>query len=235
MFLLHLMTEIRHCTEVTHGRKTATPGHERRANSEWPIANNSKRLLLASGYSLFSDRLSMTMLRWWTWGAIVAAAALGLVASGFCDWGLAKEWQSRSSASKLKKKEKAVRGKTSVLSVQRIVEAPERFSRRVDWNRDGQIDPLEKAVALDHFRQLDRNRDGVVDPMERAVARLDIEYDGPVVPRDAEWVQAQIQRAASRDGHAREQGGPHKVTKRPKHPKPVTRKGGRSTTSPLTR
>ncbi len=176
----------------------------------------------------------MTPFKWRAWGVIIAVAAVGLGVSGLYEWGLAKERPPRGSASKLKK-EKAVHGKTSVSSVQRIVEAPERFSGRVDWNRDGQIDPLEKAVALDHFRQLDRNRDGVVDPMERAVARLDIEYDGPVVPRDAEWVQAQIQRAASRDGHAREQGGPHKVTKRPKHPKPVKRKGSRSTTSPLTR
>ncbi|MEW6246485.1 MAG: EF-hand domain-containing protein [Nitrospirota bacterium] len=177
----------------------------------------------------------MTPFKWRTWGAIVAAAALGLVVSGSCDWGLAKERQSRSSASKLKKKEKAVRGKTSVSSVQRIVEPPERFSRRVDWNRDGQIDPLEKAVAFDHFRQLDRNHDGMVDPMERALARLDIEYDGPVAPREAEWVQAQLQRAASRDGYARERGGSLKATKRPSHPKPVKRKGSRSATSPPTR
>jgi|GEM_PF-5559532 hypothetical protein len=176
----------------------------------------------------------MIPFKWRAWGVIIAVAAVGLGVSGLYEWGLAKERPIRASASKLKKS-RTVRAEASTPSVQRIVEPPERFSRRVDWNRDGQIDPFEKAVALDHFRQLDRNRDGMVDPMERALARLDIEYDGPVAPREAEWVQAHIQRAASRDGRAREQGGPHKVAKRPKHSKPVKRKGGRSTTAPLTR
>lgn len=176
----------------------------------------------------------MTSFRWRTWGVIVAAATIGLGVSGLYEWSPAKERPARSSASKVKKG-KAVRGAAPPSSFSRIVEPPERFSRRVDWNRDGQIDPLEQNVALDHFLQLDRNHDGVVDPMERALARLDIEYDGPVAPREAEWVQAQIRRAASRDSHARDQGGPHKAIKRPKHPKPVKRKGSRSTTSALTR
>jgi hypothetical protein len=32
-------------------------------------------------------------------------------------------------------------------------------------------------LVRDHFLELDKNRDGVIDPLERAVGRLDIERD----------------------------------------------------------
>lgn len=53
--------------------------------------------------------------------------------------------------------------------------------RRYDYGRDrrtGRVIVTQTTGLLhDHFPELDHNRDGVIDPFERAVGRLDIEHD----------------------------------------------------------
>ena len=62
-------------------------------------------------------------------------------------------------------------------SYQGILEQPQRYSLNRD-QRKGAV-PIPKAGELDydHFQELDKNRDGVIDPLERASARLDIDWD----------------------------------------------------------
>jgi len=43
--------------------------------------------------------------------------------------------------------------------------------------KGGISNPLTEEIRHDHFQELDRNRDGVIDPLERAIGRLDIERD----------------------------------------------------------
>ncbi len=66
---------------------------------------------------------------------------------------------------------------TQDLSYHGILERPQRYdpSRNI---RHGAV-PNQRArdLRFDHFRELDKNRDGVIDPLERATGRLDIERD----------------------------------------------------------
>ena len=57
-----------------------------------------------------------------------------------------------------------------------ILEQPQRY----DFGRKSKgavLNPEARELLIDHFQELDRNRDGVLDPLERAVGRLDIERD----------------------------------------------------------
>lgn len=60
-----------------------------------------------------------------------------------------------------------------------ILEQPKRYdpSRELRLRKGAALNPEAYDLQLDHFQELDRNRDGVLDPLERAVGRLDIERD----------------------------------------------------------
>lgn len=57
-----------------------------------------------------------------------------------------------------------------------ILEQPQRYDPSRKSERAA-LTPEARELHMDHFQELDRNRDGVLDPLERAVGRLDIERD----------------------------------------------------------
>jgi hypothetical protein len=65
-----------------------------------------------------------------------------------------------------------------------VLERLDGYSRHIDQNRDGLVDPLERELAREHLQELDKNRDGGIDPMERALGRVDLHHDAPGMPRD---------------------------------------------------
>ena len=58
-----------------------------------------------------------------------------------------------------------------------LLEAPHRYHPSQGNRRGAVATPHPGDLVLDHFLELDKNRDGVIDPLERAVGRLDIERD----------------------------------------------------------
>ena len=57
-----------------------------------------------------------------------------------------------------------------------MLEQPQRYSPHYEKGRRGP-NPNAGALLHDHFQELDKNRDGSIDPFERAVGRLDIDRD----------------------------------------------------------
>ncbi|MBM4127939.1 MAG: hypothetical protein FJ247_11420 [Nitrospira sp.] len=57
-----------------------------------------------------------------------------------------------------------------------ILEQPQRYDPGRK-SKGAVLTPEAREFRLDHFHELDRNRDGVLDPLERAVGRPDIERD----------------------------------------------------------
>ena len=58
-----------------------------------------------------------------------------------------------------------------------LLREPHRYHlNQRDW-RSSVVAPPSGDLVQDHFLELDKNRDGVLDPLERAVGRLDIERD----------------------------------------------------------
>jgi hypothetical protein len=63
------------------------------------------------------------------------------------------------------------------LSYYGLLEQPQRY-HPIPGRRRGEV-PIPQVDALlhDHFQELDKNRDGTIDPLERAMGRLDIDRD----------------------------------------------------------
>ena len=62
-----------------------------------------------------------------------------------------------------------------------LLTGPHRYHLDRGDRRSVVITPHPGDLVLDYFLELDKNRDGVIDPLERATGRLDIERD--VSPR----------------------------------------------------
>lgn len=58
-----------------------------------------------------------------------------------------------------------------------ILEDPSRYDPRHNRQTAGAPDPQTPDLTHDHFQELDRNRDGKIDPVEKAFSRLDIDRD----------------------------------------------------------
>jgi len=62
------------------------------------------------------------------------------------------------------------------LSYHGILEQPQRYDPSPGRHR-GAPNPQAGEVLHEHFQELDKNRDGMIDPFERALGRLDIDRD----------------------------------------------------------
>ena len=58
-----------------------------------------------------------------------------------------------------------------------LLTTPHRYPLDQGDRRSAVVTPHPGDLAHDHFLELDKNRDGVIDPLERATGRLDIEMD----------------------------------------------------------
>jgi hypothetical protein len=63
------------------------------------------------------------------------------------------------------------------LSHHEILEQPRRYDPGRDRRTGRVLNPQAEELLQDHFLELDRNRDGAIDPFERALGRLDIDRD----------------------------------------------------------
>ena len=63
------------------------------------------------------------------------------------------------------------------LSYHGTLEQPQRYTLNRDQRKGAVPTPQAGELDYDHFQELDKNRDGVIDPLERASARLDIDWD----------------------------------------------------------
>ena len=58
-----------------------------------------------------------------------------------------------------------------------LLEGLQRYDPRPNHRTAGVLNPQTPDLTHDHFQELDRNRDGKIDPVERAFGRLDMERD----------------------------------------------------------
>lgn len=63
------------------------------------------------------------------------------------------------------------------LSYHGILEQPQRYAPQYERSKGGVPNPNTRVLLHDHFQELDRNRDGTIDPFERALGRLDMDHD----------------------------------------------------------
>ena len=63
------------------------------------------------------------------------------------------------------------------LSYHGILEQPQRYNPSRDRRAGRTPNPQTNEILHDHFQELDKNRDGVIDPFERAFSRLDMDRD----------------------------------------------------------
>lgn len=63
------------------------------------------------------------------------------------------------------------------LSHHGMLEQPQRYSPHYEHAKGGTPNPNTGALLHEHFQELDKNRDGSIDPLERALGRLDIDRD----------------------------------------------------------
>lgn len=63
------------------------------------------------------------------------------------------------------------------LSYHGILEQPQRYDPSREHRKGGAPNPQAGELLHDHFQELDKNRDGMIDPFERAFGRLDIDRD----------------------------------------------------------
>ena len=63
------------------------------------------------------------------------------------------------------------------LSYHGILEHPQRYDPSRDRRAGRAPNPQAGEILHDHFQELDKNRDGVIDPFERAFGRLDMDRD----------------------------------------------------------
>ena len=58
-----------------------------------------------------------------------------------------------------------------------ILERPQRYDPGKHLRNGAVPNPKIRDLRVNHFQELDKNRDGVIDPLERATSRLDIDHD----------------------------------------------------------
>jgi hypothetical protein len=63
------------------------------------------------------------------------------------------------------------------LSYHGILKQPQRYDPSRDRRAGSAPNPQAGDVLHDHFQELDKNRDGMIDPFERAFGRLDMDRD----------------------------------------------------------
>ena len=63
------------------------------------------------------------------------------------------------------------------LSYHGILEQPRRYNPSRDRRAGRAPNPQADEIQHDHFQELDKNRDGMIDPFERAFSRLDMDRD----------------------------------------------------------
>lgn len=63
------------------------------------------------------------------------------------------------------------------LSYHGMLEQPQRYAPRYQYSKGGAPNPNAGTLLHDHFQELDKNRDGSIDPFERAFGRLDMDRD----------------------------------------------------------
>jgi hypothetical protein len=63
------------------------------------------------------------------------------------------------------------------LSYHGILEHPQRYDPSRDRRAGRAPNPQAGEILHDHFQELDKNRDGMIDPFERAFGRLDMDRD----------------------------------------------------------
>jgi hypothetical protein len=63
------------------------------------------------------------------------------------------------------------------LSYHGILEQPQRYNPSRDRRTGRAPNPQAGEILHDHFQELDKNRDGMIDPFERAFSRLDMDRD----------------------------------------------------------
>ena len=63
------------------------------------------------------------------------------------------------------------------LSYHGILEHPQRYDPSLQRHKGSAHNPGTGDLLHDHFQELDKNRDGILDPFERALGRLDMDRD----------------------------------------------------------
>lgn len=63
------------------------------------------------------------------------------------------------------------------LSYHGMLEQPQRYAPQYRHSKGGAPNPNAGTLLHDHFQELDKNRDGSIDPFERAFGRLDMDRD----------------------------------------------------------
>ena len=63
------------------------------------------------------------------------------------------------------------------LSYHGMLEQPQRYAPQYQRGKGSAPNPNAGILLHDHFQELDRNRDGAIDPFERALGRLDMDRD----------------------------------------------------------
>ncbi|WP_146216064.1 EF-hand domain-containing protein [Nitrospira lenta] len=58
-----------------------------------------------------------------------------------------------------------------------MLQQPQRYTPRYEQGKGGVPNPNASALLHEHFQELDKNRDGSIDPFERALGRLDLDRD----------------------------------------------------------
>ena len=58
-----------------------------------------------------------------------------------------------------------------------MLQQPQRYTPHYEHGKGGVPNPNAGALLHEHFQELDKNRDGSIDPFERALGRLDLERD----------------------------------------------------------
>ena len=58
-----------------------------------------------------------------------------------------------------------------------MLQQPQRYTPRYEHGKGGVPNPNAGALLHEHFQELDKNRDGSIDPFERALGRLDLDRD----------------------------------------------------------
>ena len=63
------------------------------------------------------------------------------------------------------------------LSYYGMLQQPQRYTPHYEHGKGGVPNPNAGALLHEHFQELDKNRDGSIDPLERALGRLDLDRD----------------------------------------------------------
>lgn len=88
----------------------------------------------------------------------------------------ARRGQRHSKAGKQLRPQATIAPKPD-LSYHGILEQPQRYAPQYEHSKGGVPNPNTRVLLHDHFQELDRNRDGTIDPFERALGRLDMDHD----------------------------------------------------------